>query len=261
MSTEDAMQISNALTPAMGQRPMTPHQHTDAAEGTTAHADNQVNAGAPQPIEKPAESSKTDDKSAGNSMAPEGNEQSQKAAKEKDPLEDTSSEEYAQVRELKARDTEVRAHEQAHLSAAGQYATGGPSFSFQTGPDGQQYAIGGEVGIDVSTIPDDPQATIAKMQVVQRAATAPGEPSGQDMRVAAQAAQAASAARAELASQQFEKIQGADEPVLDTESKTKPESGPEPKTTATSKEAQQSYHSHQHQPQNEEPRHSFEATA
>lgn len=252
------MQISSALMPAMGQRPMTPHQQSEPAEGTTAHAEKQVNAGAPAPVAQTPESSKTDEQAADTSKTAEQGQKPEQEAKEKDPLTDTSSEEYAQVKELQARDTEVRAHEQAHLSAAGKYATGGATFSYQTGPDGQQYAIGGEVGIDVSSIPDDPQATIAKMEVVQRAAMAPAEPSGQDVRVAAQAAQTASAARAEIASQQLEKMQGSDEPAPEKEPEGKAESEPEAKTTTTGKEAQQSYHSHQ---QDEEPRHAFEATA
>lgn len=242
----------------MGQRPMTPHQQSEPAEDTTVHSDKHVNAGAHAPVEQAAESSKTDEQPADTGKAAEQGKKPEQAAEEKDPLTDPASEEYAQVKELQARDTEVRAHEQAHLSAAGKYATGGASFSFQTGPDGQQYAIGGEVGIDTSTIPDDPEATIAKMQTLQRAATAPAEPSGQDARVAAQAAQAASAARAEIASRQFEKMQGSDESAPETESDSNADSEPEPQKTATAKEAQQSYHSHQ---QNEEPSHSFEADA
>lgn len=100
--------------------------------------------------------------------------------------------------QLRARDTEVRAHEMAHLSVAGQYATSGMSFSYQVGPDGKSYAIGGEVEIDVSAVSGDPEATIQKMRVVQAAAMAPAEPSAQDVRVAAAAQQTASAAQAEL---------------------------------------------------------------
>lgn len=155
----------------------------------------------------------------------------------KNPIDDPSSAEYAQIKELVARDREVRAHEQAHLGAAGQYATGGASFSFQSGPDGQHYAVGGEVGIDVSAIADDPEATIAKMQVIQRAASAPAEPSGQDMRVAANAAQVASAARAELASQAFEKSQ---QTTSDTEPKNTASESSE-KLSANAKTATQSY--------------------
>ena len=89
------------------------------------------------------------------------------------------------VEQLKARDREVRAHEQAHLNAAGSVALGGPSFSFQTGPDGRRYAVGGEVAIDTSPVAGNPQATIAKAKQIQRAALAPAEPSAPDRQVAA----------------------------------------------------------------------------
>ena len=53
--------------------------------------------------------------------------------------------------------------------------------------------------IDLSPVRGNPQATIAKMQQVRRAALAPGEPSGQDRQVAAQAAALEREARKELA--------------------------------------------------------------
>lgn len=107
------------------------------------------------------------------------------------------------IRELRARDAEVRRHEEAHARVGGQYA-GQPSYTFQTGPDGKRYAIGGEVSIDVSPIPDDPEATIAKMSVVKRAALAPAEPSGQDRRVAALADRQSLEAQAHLNAQRLE---------------------------------------------------------
>ena len=88
------------------------------------------------------------------------------------------------VEELSARDREVRRHEEAHARVGGEYA-GQPSYSYQAGPDGKRYAIGGEVSIDVAPVPDDPEATIAKMEVVKQAALAPAEPSAADRRVAA----------------------------------------------------------------------------
>lgn len=112
-----------------------------------------------------------------------------------------SPEAQRQLEQLKARDREVRAHEMAHLAAAGGYATSGMQLTYETGPDGRQYAVGGEVGIDVSP-GRTPEETIAKMQVVQRAALAPAEPSPQDQRVAALAAQQMAQAMAELARQE-----------------------------------------------------------
>jgi hypothetical protein len=112
------------------------------------------------------------------------------------------------VMQLKMRDQEVRAHEQAHLAAAGAYARGGIRYDYQTGPDGQKYAVGGSVGIDTSPVKGDPQATLQKAMIVQRAALAPAQPSPQDMRVAAQASQMMMQAQSEL---QAQRMQGKDE--------------------------------------------------
>ena len=104
------------------------------------------------------------------------------------------------VTKLKATDREVRAHERAHATAGGQHA-GAPSYEYQRGPDGRRYAVGGEVPIDTSPVPGDPEATIDKMEIVKRAALAPAEPSGQDRYVAAQADAKKLKAQAELAQQ------------------------------------------------------------
>lgn len=101
------------------------------------------------------------------------------------------------VSELKARDRVVRAHEMAHMAAGAGIVTQGASFSYQTGPDGQRYAVGGEVGI--STSPGRTQEeTLAKASQIRAAALAPADPSAQDLRVAAEATQMAAAARQEL---------------------------------------------------------------
>ncbi|MDR3234413.1 MAG: hypothetical protein LBT46_12260 [Planctomycetaceae bacterium] len=112
-----------------------------------------------------------------------------------------TAEEQKQVEELKSRDKEVRTHEAAHVAAGGPYVTGGPSYTYQTGPDGKKYAIGGEVGISTSAVEGDPDATIQKMQTVAAAALAPAEPSGQDRKVAAAARQEIAKARMEKADQ------------------------------------------------------------
>ncbi len=117
--------------------------------------------------------------------------------------------EEKQVEELKQRDREVRAHEQAHARVGGAYA-GSASYTFQQGPDGTRYAVGGEVSIDTSS-ERTPEATIRKMQVVIRAATAPAEPSSQDLKVAQQARAQLSAAQAEARAQAAEELAGDDE--------------------------------------------------
>lgn len=108
--------------------------------------------------------------------------------------------ELQELSDLKTRDREVRAHETAHQAAGGQYA-GSISYVYERGPDGAQYAVGGEVSIDTSPVQGDPQATIEKMRVVRAAALAPAEPSPQDRAVAAEAMQLMLQAQSELSSE------------------------------------------------------------
>lgn len=117
---------------------------------------------------------------------------------------DTLSEaEQRQVAELAERDREVRAHEMAHVAAGAGLVTRGASYTYQTGPDGQRYAIGGEVGIDTSP-GRSPEESLSKAERIRAAALAPAEPSGQDRQVAAQASRMASDARMEIARREFE---------------------------------------------------------
>lgn len=129
-----------------------------------------------------------------------------------------TEEEQKQIDELKARDKEVKTHEQAHIAAGGSYVKGGATYDYQTGPDGKQYAVGGSVNIDTSPVDGDPEATIAKAQVVIKAALAPAEPSGQDQKVASAARQMMNEARKELTSQNNAEINA--DTNTDTENKT-----------------------------------------
>lgn len=126
-----------------------------------------------------------------------------------------SEDERREVEQLAQRDREVRAHEQAHLSAAGDRAQGGASFSYTNGPDGKRYATGGEVKIDTSPVRGDPEATLRAAELVQRAALAPAEPSGQDRQVAAEAGAMAQEARAELSQQRAAESQESAAEVAD----------------------------------------------
>ncbi|MQM39003.1 hypothetical protein KBTX_03024 [wastewater metagenome] len=101
------------------------------------------------------------------------------------------------ARELAVRDREVRAHERAHQAAGGAHA-GAISYDYRRGPDGQRYAVSGEVALDLSR-EESPGATLQKMQQVRHAALAPASPSAADRRIAAAAAARANDARAELA--------------------------------------------------------------
>ena len=98
-----------------------------------------------------------------------------------------SAAEQRMLADLKARDREVRNHENAHRAAGGDLVRGG-SYDYQQGPDGKRYAVGGDVQIDTSPVPEDPAATAEKMSRVIGAALAPAQPSSTDLAVAAQAA-------------------------------------------------------------------------
>jgi hypothetical protein len=100
------------------------------------------------------------------------------------------------VRQLQTRDTAVHAHEAAHQAAA-RGLGGAASFSYETGPDGRRYAVGGEVPVQIKA-GRTPQETIQNAQMVRAAAMAPADPSAQDMAVASQAAQMEAQARQEM---------------------------------------------------------------
>ncbi len=118
--------------------------------------------------------------------------------------------ELEQIRQLAARDREVRAHEQAHAAVAGHYASA-PRYQYERGPDGVSYAVAGSVQVDTTPVPDDPEATIAKAQQIRRAAYAPAEPSPEDRRVAAEALRMELEARAELRRREAEEAREEDE--------------------------------------------------
>lgn len=118
------------------------------------------------------------------------------------------------LEQLKSRDREVRSHEAAHLAVAGSHATSGARFTYQKGPDGQLYAIGGEVGVSTGKVAGDPQATLEKARQVRAAALAPANPSSQDRAIAARASQLVAEARREIA-------------IADIEENTRSETAPE----------------------------------
>lgn len=155
-----------------------------------------VAAGADTGEKSVSDAAKTGDKKPANIYETDF-EAEKKAERSADPNE-LSQDEKLLVQKLQQRDRQVRAHEAAHLAAGGGVVRGGASFVYQNGPDGKAYAIGGEVPIDASGIPGDLEGTIRKMETVARAALAPADPSGTDIRVAASARAAAQKARAML---------------------------------------------------------------
>lgn len=118
------------------------------------------------------------------------------------------------VDEMEARDAEVRAHEQAHAAAAGAYAEGGPKYEYETGPDKKQYAVGGSVELDTSDVPNNPEATIQKAQVLRKAASAVSEMSGADRNVAMAAMEMEVAARQELREEKAQEREENDPSVM-----------------------------------------------
>lgn len=123
----------------------------------------------------------------------------------KQAQEKAQAQQQQQVDSLKARDSEVKAHEHAHATVGGQYAQS-PSFKYEKGADGQRYATDGEVQIDVSAVGGDPLATINKMKQVYAAAMAPVDPSSADIRVAAEALQKMNEAKVKLAEERQQQI-------------------------------------------------------
>ena len=123
--------------------------------------------------------------------------------------EPLSPEERQEVEKLAARDREVRAHEQAHVAAAGPLYRGGPRYEYREGPDGKRYAVGGSVQIDTAAVPDDPEATAQKARRIQRAALAPQSPSSEDRRVAAEARAMEAQAQREIARENMESAEAA----------------------------------------------------
>ncbi|WP_420934330.1 putative metalloprotease CJM1_0395 family protein [Alteromonas sp. A081] len=120
-----------------------------------------------------------------------------------------TEEDKQEIEDLKARDQEVRTHEQAHAATGGQYA-GSPQYEYTTGPDNKRYVTGGEVSIDISEEPSAEQ-TLRKMQQVRAAALAPAQPSSQDLKVAAEAAQKAFDARNDIAKENRDTLQSSDD--------------------------------------------------
>ncbi|MCL1890185.1 MAG: hypothetical protein FWF99_06790 [Desulfovibrionaceae bacterium] len=108
---------------------------------------------------------------------------------------DKSAADRELLERLQARDLLVRGHESAHILAAGGQATGPARYDYQTGPDGRQYAIGGSVDISIVSSPASDEEAAIQAETARRAATANGEMSLADMRVATRAAELSARAR------------------------------------------------------------------
>lgn len=155
----------------------TPAQSNNKANGVENNTDNSVSSG-----EKTA-------------SADNNTQNNEKNAGQKN-IGELSSEEQRVVNELQAADTNVRAHEAAHMAAGGGL-TSPASYTYERGPDNKMYAVAGEVGISTGE-GNTPQESLNKAQTIRRAALAPADPSPQDLKVAAQAASMEMSARAQI---------------------------------------------------------------
>jgi len=154
--------------------------------------------------EDPASRSRFESKKA----EKEKEQETQKVAESKksSSTQELSEDEERLVKDLSSRDTEVRAHEAAHQAAGGGLA-GGASYSYQQGPDGRMYAIGGEVSISMPS-GSSPEETVKNARQVAAAALAAGSPSPQDFSVASSAKVMEMKALQEITKQAQEELEG-----------------------------------------------------
>jgi len=145
----------------------------------------------------------------------EKNEKAERRANEKDTSKGEANAgprklkpaETRQVAELSERDRQVRAHEAAHQAAAGSLG-GAASFTYETGPDGRSYAVGGEVPVDMSGGRTAAE-TATRAAQIRAAALAPADPSPQDLAVAATATAMEAAARQQMTREQSTALRAA----------------------------------------------------
>lgn len=133
----------------------------------------------------------------------------------KAPIESTdpqSADARRTVAALAARDRAVRAHEAAHAAAAAGLALGAARLQFVKGPDGQLYAVGGEVRIDTRA-GASPEETRARARQIRAAALAPSDPSPQDLAVAARAAAMEAAAQQQVTAKSREALEASLHPT------------------------------------------------
>ena len=82
------------------------------------------------------------------------------------------------VEELRRRDAAVRREEEAHAAVAGKYGSP-PAYTYERGPDGRLYRVGGSVAIN-ATVSGDPEEIRRAGNRITAAAFAPVRPSSAD---------------------------------------------------------------------------------
>lgn len=193
-------QVSQVEDPAIASNP---DDRQQALADVFAKNDNQLEKQAQEEASQKQQAVAAEQAKQQQSQAQSQAQQAQEQVKQ--AQEKAQAQQQQQVDSLKARDSEVKAHEHAHATVGGQYAQS-PSFKYEKGADGQRYATDGEVQIDVSAVGGDPLATINKMKQVYAAAMAPVDPSSADIRVAAEALQKLNEAKVKLAEERQQQI-------------------------------------------------------
>lgn len=193
-------QVSQVEDPAIASNP---DERQQALADVFAKNDNQLEKQAQEEASQKQQAAAVEQAKQQQSQAQSQAQQAQEQVKQ--AQEKAQAQQQQQVDSLKARDSEVKAHEHAHATVGGQYAQS-PSFKYEKGADGQRYATDGEVQIDVSAVGGDPLATINKMKQVYAAAMAPVDPSSADIRVAAEALQKMNEAKVKLAEERQQQI-------------------------------------------------------
>nr|WP_320126067.1 putative metalloprotease CJM1_0395 family protein [uncultured Shewanella sp.] len=193
-------QVSQVEDPAIASNP---DDRQQALAAVFAKNDNQLEKQAQEEASQKQQAVAAEQAKQQQSQAQSQAQQAQEQVKQ--AQEKAQAQQQQQLDSLKARDSEVKAHEHAHATVGGQYAQS-PSFKYEKGADGQRYATDGEVQIDVSAVGGDPLATINKMKQVYAAAMAPVDPSSADIRVAAEALQKMNEAKVMLAEERQQQI-------------------------------------------------------
>ena len=139
-----------------------------------------------------------------------------------------TSDEQKMVDQLKARDAEVRAHENAHKSAGGQYVMGESCFATRPDRTARGTPLKAKLELIRPVSPETRRQPYRRLALSERRQTPPASPSAQDRSVASQAAAMEMEAQWELAKKRLEKMKNshavaASQDTLPTQKNRKPE--------------------------------------
>lgn len=98
---------------------------------------------------------------------------------------------------LEKGEAKIERHVAAHNAVGSQYSSA-PTYSYGTADDGTRYIVSGDVSFDTSTVANNPEQTLSKAQLIQRAALAPSDPTPSDIAASQRAQQLANDTRLEM---------------------------------------------------------------